>query len=100
MKPVETRGCRVHILVCVNEREAAETSCHQVGGNEFYRRLKEKVSRSGLTSSHWITRTHCLGFCNKVGTTLTIHARDLPARWFSEVTEADFDFIWGEIMRQ
>jgi len=100
MKHIDADECTVHVLVCTNERPLPKNSCKLVGGQEFYQRIKTKLKDTGLSRTHWATRTGCLGFCNPVGTTVTIHAKGRPPRWFSEVTDADFDFIWDEIVRE
>ena len=61
--------------------------------------MKQKLKDTGLSATHWVTRTGCLGFCNNVGTTVTIHPEGKPTAWFTEVTEADFERIWNEIAK-
>ena len=97
MKRLDCRECQVHINVCTNERPAPKQCCRKVGGQEFYLRLKQKLKDTGLVATHWVTRTGCLGFCNDVGTTVTIHREGKPAEWYSDVTDADFDAIWKAI---
>ena len=97
MKVIDASECQVQILVCTNERPEPKSCCKRVGGQEFYDRIKAKLKQSSLVNSHWVSRTGCLGFCNNVGTTITIHAKGKEPRWFSEVTADDFDRIWEEI---
>ena len=99
MKPIDY-DCKVHVCVCTNAREAPRTGCLDFGGLDFYTRLKHKLRETGLSATHWATRTGCLGFCNPVGTTVVIHIAGKPSLWFKEVTMADFDSIWQEIVRQ
>jgi (2Fe-2S) ferredoxin len=99
MKDLDCAECKVHVLVCTNERPAPKTGCKDFGGQEFYSSLKTKLKETGLYATHWITRTGCLGFCNQVGTTVVIQPAGKPAQWYSEVTAADFDFIWNEITK-
>lgn len=100
MKPIESHECEVHVLVCTNERPGPRASCKPLGGQEFYDKLKMKLKDSGKYDTHWITRTGCLGFCNAVGTTVTIHRRGEESVWYNEVKAEDFDTIWNEIMRK
>lgn len=100
MKLISGEDCRVHVLICTNERPDGRAACKMVGGEAFYFRIKQKLKETGLSATHWATRTGCLGFCNTVGTTVTIHAQGQGQRWFNEVTDADFDFIWAEIVRE
>ena len=96
MIKIDAEQCQVHVNVCTNERPpgTGKPSCKDVGGHEFYLKLKDKVKDTGIRGTHWVTRTGCLGFCNKVGTTVTIHRKGQPALWLSEVTAEDFDRVW------
>ena len=100
MKDINSDRCKVHVLVCTNTRTDGRTACSDFGGLEFYKKLKDKLKTTGKVGTHWVTRTGCLGFCNSVGTTVTIHRRGEPPKWFSEVTEADFDSVWQDIVRE
>ena len=100
MKHLDCSECAVHVNVCTNERPAPRTSCKPVGGEAFYFRLKNKLKETGLSATHWASRTGCLGFCNAHGCTVTIHSKGKESRWYTEVTDSDFDFIWNEIVRE
>ena len=84
-----------HILVCVNEREN-EDCCKNVGGEQIYLKLKQYVNANGLVGRVWITRVKCLGFCNNVGTTITIYPE---CKWFTEVKEEDLNKITEYILK-
>ena len=99
MKELDCHQCQVHVVVCTNERPEPKSCCRKVGGQELYFKLKNKLKDTGLIATHWATRTGCLGFCNDVGATITVHRKGEPSKWFSEVTDADFDAIWKEITR-
>jgi predicted metal-binding protein len=98
MKALDCKQCKVHVLVCTNERPD-KSCCKRVGGQELFQKLKQKLKDSGLYDTHWITRTGCLGFCNDVGTVVTITRREEPTQWFSEVTPDEMQVIWDEITR-
>ena len=66
---------------------------------EFFTELKKKIREAGLSRTHWITRTGCLGYCNDVGTTVAIHRRGAPSRFYTEVTAADFPAILSAARR-
>lgn len=100
MKTVDGSDCVVHVNICTNDRPAPKTGCGTFGGQDFYLSIKQKLKETGLSATHWVTRTGCLGFCNPVGCTVTIHRAGQSARWFNEVTKEDFDRIWGEIVRE
>lgn len=96
MKPIDVRQCKVQVLVCANERDG-QMSCLPNGGRDFFMRLKDRARAEGMLGTHWITMTRCLGFCNKVGTTVVLHAPEVPAQWFNEVTADDFETIWEKV---
>lgn len=77
-----------HVLVCVNQRDknADMPCCADVHGQEIYVELKKHVTEIGLTGKVWVTRTHCLGFCNSKGATVVFQPQQL---WFTEVTMDD-----------
>ena len=79
-----------HILICTNERENERDYCAKVDGIEIYKNLKEWVKSNGLSGSVWVTRTGCLGFCNKIGTTVVIYPDQL---WFKEVKKEEVEKI-------
>ena len=87
-----------HILVCTNERETEKDCCSKVQGYEIFRELKDWVKAKGLSSSVWVTRTGCLGFCNNIGATVVIYPDQL---WFKEVKKEEVqkikDFILESI---
>jgi (2Fe-2S) ferredoxin len=90
----------VHTLVCTNEKPGDKPCCSKVGGMEFFTKLKEKLKESGIYLTHKATRTGCLGYCNNVGCTITIHRNNEPPQWFTEVKAENFDEIWKEITKQ
>jgi (2Fe-2S) ferredoxin len=66
---------RVHLLVCVNERDPSDPLGPGCGarGAAVYARLKEEVARRGEIQSVWVTRTHCLGVCPQDGCTVMVY---------------------------
>jgi (2Fe-2S) ferredoxin len=99
MKTLDAKSCKVHVLVCTNKRPEGRTGCQDFGGQEFYDRLKTKLKQTGKIATHWATRTRCLGFCNAVGTTITVHRPGQAPEWLTEVTAEDFDSVWEKIVR-
>ena len=97
MKPIDAAECETQILVCTNERPEGRDCCKKYGGQEFYDRLKKQLKETGKNATHWATRTGCLGYCNNVGTTITIHRKGKEPEWLSEVTNADFETVWKKI---
>ena len=79
-----------HIFVCTNERTDGRDCCSKVKGHEIFAELKNFVRASGLSSSIWVTRTGCLGFCNDAGTTIAIYPEQLL---FKEVKMEDINKI-------
>ena len=62
-----------HVFVCVNKRDDGSPCCANVDGEFIFKGLKDYVRENGLAGSVWVTKTGCQGFCNDVGTTVTIH---------------------------
>lgn len=79
-----------HILVCTNEREIGKDCCSHVKGYEIFRELKDWVKTNGLSSSVWVTKTGCLGFCNNAGATIVIYPDQL---WLKEVKKDEVQKI-------
>ena len=73
MKQITAPLPEKHIFVCINVREEGRDCCSAVGGVEVFRKIKEYVMSRGLASRIWVTKTGCQGFCNPVGTTITIY---------------------------
>lgn len=96
MQPIDATSCKVHVLVCTNERPAPKTGCRDFGGLDFYLKFKERIKAKGLYNSHWVTRTGCLGFCNDSGTVVVIRRTGAESKWYTEVQEHDFETIWNE----
>lgn len=98
MKPLSLpeQNCAAQLLVCTNERTDGRQCCFHNRGQEIFREFKDRTKSQGIAGTHWVTRTGCLGFCNPVGTTVVIHKKNEPSRWFNEVTDADIDVIWNE----
>jgi len=100
MKELDCSDCQVHVLVCTNERSPEKSCCFKVGGHDFYARMKAKIKEFNLYSTHWITRTGCLGFCNDIGTTVVIEHKGEKQKWYNEVTPDDFGTIWEETTKK
>ena len=84
-----------HVLVCVNERGQFEECCSNTGSLEIFRELKNFIREKGLSSSIWVTKTGCLGFCNDKGATVVIYP---DQKWFKKVTKNDLPAIKKEIL--
>lgn len=98
MKRLDVKEPEVRVLICTNERLTEKPSCKPVGGHEFFLKIKDKIGAQDLYRTHQITRTGCLGYCNPVGCVIEIKRRGKPTRYFSEVTDNDFDTLWREIV--
>ncbi len=90
MKPVDTSGCDVHVLVCVNRRDGSSMpSCCRDGqeaGEEVYEALRAWIEAEGLLTRVWLTRTACLGWCHRDGATLVFYPE---GAWYRGVTAED-----------
>jgi predicted metal-binding protein len=79
----------LHVFVCTNRR--ADTGlgpgCGE-RGEAVYDALKREVSARGAVSETWITKTHCLGICPRVGATIARYPPD-DQPILTEVTPED-----------
>ena len=53
------------ILVCCNQRDPGEAACANRGSVELHKALKEQVKAKGLADRIRVTRSLCLGQCEK-----------------------------------
>ncbi|MGE3850725.1 MAG: ferredoxin [Planctomycetota bacterium] len=86
----------VHVLVCVNARDAASTGmpcCAAGNGQELYDRLHSETMRRGLLRRVFVSRSLCLAFCHADGVTVAIH----PSRvWLQGCKPDDAARIFSE----
>ena len=68
---------RVHLFVCVNERNPDDPLGPGCGarGAALYAQLKDEVARRGEIQSVWVTRTYCLGVCPSEGCTVAAYPK-------------------------
>ena len=66
---------RLHLFVCVNERDPNDPLGPGCRGGETYAALKEEVARRGEVASTWVTRTYCLGVCPREGCTVAVYPK-------------------------
>jgi len=78
---------RVHLFVCVNRRAASDPLGEGCGdrGEAVFAELKKRTS-------HWVTRTQCLGLCPKRGCTVAIAP---SMQYVVEVEPGDVDALLG-----
>jgi len=53
------------ILVCCNEREPGEAACANRGSKDLHKAMKDYVKSRGLQTRLRVTRSLCLGLCEK-----------------------------------
>ena len=73
MKQVDVPSGVVHVLVCCNARGPGGMPSCADRGTEVYSALRGWVTRHGLLSRVWVTRTSCLGWCHAEGATLVLY---------------------------
>jgi hypothetical protein len=71
---------RLHLFVCVNERDPNDPLGPGCRGGETYAALKAEVARRGEVASVWVTRTYCLGVCPREGCTVAVYPRGQTVR--------------------
>lgn len=78
---------RVHLYVCVNRRAASDPLGEGCGerGEVVFAELKKRTS-------HWVTRTQCLGLCPKRGCTVALAP---SMQYVVEVEPSDIDALLG-----
>jgi (2Fe-2S) ferredoxin len=77
------------ILVCCNERQPGEAACANRGSGEFQKKLKEYAKSKGLQGKVRVSRSLCLGLCEK-GPNVCVMPDNV---WHAGVTEQDLDEI-------
>ncbi len=77
------------ILVCCNDRVTGEASCGPRGGAEHFKALKAEVKARGLAGRIRVTKSMCLGPCEK-GPNVCIQPENL---WYHGVAAADLPAI-------
>lgn len=90
MRPAPFRPTSSHLFVCTNARSPSDplgAGCGERGA-KVYEAMKRAVSRGGLVSRVWVSRTHCLGVCPREGTTVAVSP---TGALFTEVSERDAD---------
>ena len=77
------------IFVCCNEREPGEAACANRGSVELHKTLKEYVKSKGLKDRLRVTRSLCLGQCEK-GPNICVMPDNV---WYHDVKTADIPAI-------
>ncbi|CAN5894364.1 hypothetical protein BH11MYX4_BH11MYX4_13610 [soil metagenome] len=79
---------QLHLFVCANRREGSPLGpgCAE-RGDSLYEALKSEVARTGRVADTWVTKTHCLGICPKVGATVARHPSAEPILSDVEVSD-------------
>jgi (2Fe-2S) ferredoxin len=67
----------LHFFVCAHRRP--EDSPLGAGcadrGDAVFQTLKNEVARRALFADVWVTKTHCLGICPRVGATVALYPK-------------------------
>ena len=71
MQTIHHAAPRLHFFVCVNDRTAIpdsiKPSCGPTITPEMVKEVKLWVRLQGWTNEVYVTKVHCLGFCNPDG---------------------------------
>jgi (2Fe-2S) ferredoxin len=95
MEEIHPREYDKHVFICVNERPQGQACCASVAGEEIFFALKYFINAGGLAGRVYVTKTGCLGYCNKVGATVVIYPEK---KWFKEVTMDDIETVKKQIV--
>jgi hypothetical protein len=71
-------------------------------GEAVYDALKREVAARGLVQDAWVTKTHCLGICPKVGATVAryLSSPDELGTIFSEVDASEVGALFEDPARR
>jgi len=83
-----------HIFVCVNTREQG-ACCLKVSGMDVFQKIKAYVLSHELAGRVWVTKTGCQGFCNDVGTTVTVYPEK---KIYTEVKVEEVDSVLEAVL--
>ena len=86
MKQVPSSTCRLHILVCENQRAPGGLPSCGDRGESVYEWFHNRLSQRGLLTEVWLTRTGCLGWCHAAGATVAVYP---DGDFYQRVTLAD-----------
>ncbi len=81
----------------MNVREDEKDHCSKVGGHDVFKKIKSYILAHGLAGRIWVTKTGCQGFCNDVGTTITVYPEQ---KIFTQVKLEDVDQILESILKE
>lgn len=87
---------KLHLFVCGNRRDEASplgAGCAE-RGDLVYEELKREVAARGAYSSVWVTKTHCLGVCPKMGATVAVYP---SGRIVADVLPGDAPTLLGGV---
>lgn len=84
---------KVHLLVCVNDRQGERASCQDKGGSEIRALLKEGVEIRGLKPRVRVSGSGCLGLCG-TGPTVIAYPQGVL---FAKVEPGDVESILDRV---
>lgn len=84
MKQVQKKT-NVHLFICCCYREGDKVSCAGRGSEALVKELKEWTTREELKDFIKVSRSSCLGFCER-GMTACLYPHN---RWFIDITPSD-----------
>lgn len=87
-----------HVFFCVNQREAGESCCANLGAQRVRDYAKKKIKELGLSGESGIrmNMAGCLGRCEH-GPTLVIYPDEV---WYTYLDEEDIDEIISSHLQQ
>jgi (2Fe-2S) ferredoxin len=88
---------RIHLFVCTNTRDGSPLGpgCG-ARGDAIYDAMKREVGERGRVRDVWVTRTHCLGICPKLGATIACWPMASPIR--ADVVPEDVPALLDEVL--
>lgn len=90
---------KLHFFVCLNDRTkraSSKASCGPLISEEMVKELKLWIREQGMQQAVYITKTGCLGACNKEGGVIVTYPNGKFHKGFTSLTEIK-EFIASEI---
>lgn len=84
-----------HIFVCINEKAPEKSQCLKGEGERCVEWLKDQVEKRNLKGRLRVTKTKCLGYCDKEGTSIVFEP---VHRQYSGVVLADVQKLFEEFL--
>jgi (2Fe-2S) ferredoxin len=80
---IQQSNPKSRIFVCCAEKDPSKAACKRGEGERVAADFKEELNKQGKSTSIWVTRTRCQGYCDPNGTAILFSA---TGKQYSDVT--------------